>query len=331
MLSSDLKSLRLLGKGKARDMYEVDEETLYFVTTDRLSIYDVDTGRAVPEKGRVLTALSAAWFAKTEDIIADHLLTANADANALLAERLSPEELEATRHRSMLARRLRPIRLEAVVRGYLIGNLWKEYVAAANNDNLDNAVDGVKEWVEVWGHRLPKGLGYGQRLDEPLFTPSTKADKGQPDVYLTYGEAEAHMEPQDRHLLPQLRQAALAIYGRMSAHCLEKGIIMADTKMEFGVDPTSGSLMLMDELGTPDSSRFWRAARYEAWFAAHPQPGTFPESFDRQHIKAHFDAAGWKRGDPVPTLPPEAIQRTTSNYLQAEALLLAEDNVVLMA
>lgn len=327
MLSSDLKSLRLLGKGKARDMYEVNEETLYFVTTDRLSIYDVDTGRAVPEKGRVLTALSAAWFAKTEDIIANHLLTADAAANALLADRLSPEELEATRHRSMLARRLRPIRLEAVVRGYLVGNLWKEYIAAADNDNVDDA-DGGGEHVEVWGHRLPVGLRYGQRLDEPLFTPSTKADKGCPDVYLTYDGAEAHMEPQDRHLLPQLRQVALTIYGRMSAHCLGKGIIMADTKMEFGVDPTSGVLVLIDELGTPDSSRFWRAARYAAWFATHPQPGTFPESFDRQHIKAHFDAVAWQRGDPVPTLPLEAIERTTSNYLQAEALLLLEESAV---
>jgi phosphoribosylaminoimidazole-succinocarboxamide synthase len=344
---SRLTSLAQIGEGKAHDIYAIDEDTLLIVSTDRLSLFDTNMGCVVPHKGAVMDSLSKWWFARTAQIIDNHLAPIDGLGTLLL-----PDELERVRGRAMAVRRLVPIRIEAVVRGYLVGNLHKEYVAAAattaaaaatatptatqlvtriNADALKrpgcsgNGKPGSanNQTVHVWGHALPVGMRYGQKLPTPLFTPSTKADRGSPDVYLDRQQARDHIERTggDGGLIDAIQEATLKIYALISGQCEQRGVIMADTKMEFGTDPKTGELVLMDELGTPDCSRLWHASHYEAWYNAGPAPGTFPPALDKQHIKAYLESIGWQRGKPVPPIPNAIIDKTTANYQQAERLL----------
>ncbi len=281
-------------RGKVRDMYEVGEHLL-MVATDRISAYDVVLGSAVPDKGRVLTQLSAFWFGRTGDIVGNHLVSTDPGDY--------PEPLH--RHanllagRSMLVRRTKPIPIECVARGYLSGSGWKEYQR-----------DG-----QVCGVRLPAGLRESDRLPEPIFTPATKAETGH-DVNISEAEA-ARLVGAD--LVARLRALTLALYAHGAAHAAGSGIVVADTKFEFGI--VSGGardeVILIDEVLTPDSSRFWPAARYAA---GGPQP-----SFDKQYVRDYLDRIAWDRKPPAPTLPGDVVAQTRLKYVEAHRLLTGRD------
>jgi phosphoribosylaminoimidazole-succinocarboxamide synthase len=259
-----------VGSGKVRELYALDEERLLLVASDRISTFDVVLPTEIPDKGRVLTGLSAFWFGRTREIVPNHLLAVRRDG------------------RSMECRRLEMLEVECVVRGYLAGSGWKDYQAT-----------GV-----VCGHRLPEGLRESDRLPEPIFTPSTKAQTGH-DENITRDQA-AELVGADR--FREVEAASLALYESASAHAAERGILIADTKFEFGIDP-SGGLVLADETFTPDSSRFWPADEYEA---GRPQP-----SFDKQFARDYCESLGWDKTDPGPELPDDVVAGTRARYVEA--------------
>ncbi|GIU97460.1 MAG: phosphoribosylaminoimidazole-succinocarboxamide synthase [Actinomycetota bacterium] len=273
---------RLLARGKVRDLYEVDEGHLLLVATDRISAFDVVLPDPIPDKGRVLTGLSLHWFDRTTDLVANHLVT---------AERWrfpSPFDAETSLSgRAMLVRRARVVPIECVARGYLAGSGWAQY----------------RERGAIADVRLPAGLVEADRLPEPIFTPTTKAAAGH-DEPLTLAEAA---ELVGRGLVERLAELTIALYERIAGAALERGIIVADTKLEFGF--VDGELVLVDEVGTPDSSRFWPA---DAWTPGRSQP-----SFDKQFVRDWLDASGWNREPPAPALPPEVVARTAGLYREA--------------
>jgi phosphoribosylaminoimidazole-succinocarboxamide synthase len=275
--------VRLLHRGKVRDVYEVDDDRLKLVATDRISAFDVVLPTAIPDKGVVLTQLSAFWFAETSDVIANHLLTTDVDElpTALTAHR------EALRGRAMLGRKARRIDVECVARGYLAGSAWAEYRRAGT----------------IGGQPAPSGLRESDALPEPLFTPTTKAESGH-DQPLGFAEVESLV---GHDLADQLRQATLSVYARASARALERGILIADTKLEFGL--VDDELILIDELLTPDSSRFWPADDYQP---GHPQP-----SFDKQFVRDYLERTGWNKQPPAPELPPDVVAGTAARYREA--------------
>jgi len=283
LFQSNIKSLKLLHRGKVRDIYDVDAQRLLIVTTDRLSAFDVIMNEAIPRKGEVLTTVSNFWFEKLKSILPNQL-TGDAPESVV-----APDEVEQVRGRATVVKKLKALPIEAIVRGYLVGSGWKEY-------QRDGSVCGIP---------LPAGLREADKLPQPLFTPSTKAAIGQHDENISF---EQTVQLIGRPLAEQVRDASLALYSTAADYALTKGIIIADTKFEFGLDD-AGKLYLIDEALTPDSSRFWPADQY--------QPGSNPPSFDKQYLRDYLETLDWNKKAPAPPLPGEVIAKTTEKYLQA--------------
>ena len=288
---SSIASLELIGRGKVRDLYAVDDDWLLIVATDRLSAFDVVLPDPIPGKGAVLTGISEFWFRRTAAIARNH----RAGAPALEAVLSDPRELAEARGRAMVVRRLRPLPIEAIVRGYLIGSGWREYRATGS----------------VSGIGLPDGLREAERLPEPLFTPSTKAEAGEHDENIDFEAASRLVGAETAR---RVRAASLDLYRFAAEHARTRGIIIADTKFEFAVDG-DGELVLIDEVLTPDSSRFWPSDRYAA--------GMSPPSFDKQFVRDYLDTLDWDKRPPAPALPAEVIRSTAEKYREAERRLLA--------
>ena len=290
MHESRLKGLERIHQGKVRDIYAIDDRHMLIVTTDRLSAFDVVLPDPIPGKGRVLTSISNYWFARTGHIVPNHL------ADYPLERAVpDPAERATIADRCMVVRRLRALPVEAVVRGYLIGSGWKDY----------------QKTGEVCGIALPAGLRMADRLPRPIFTPSTKAAKGHHDENVGFDEIAATI---GADLAAQVRDTAIALYEFAAAHALARGIIIADTKFEFGVDE-SGRLTLIDEALTPDSSRFWPVDTYA--------PGTSPPSFDKQYVRDYLETLDWNKTAPGPKLPAEVIRGTSEKYEEALRRLTA--------
>jgi phosphoribosylaminoimidazole-succinocarboxamide synthase len=283
LLESNIKSLKLLNRGKVRDIYEVDNERLLIVTTDRLSAFDVVLPSPIPGKGAVLTAISNFWFDRLKHIIPNQLTGIAPESVVAASER------DQVTERATVVKRLKPLPIEAIVRGYLVGSGWKEYKTSRS----------------VCGIPLPAGLCEADRLPEPLFTPSTKAEAGAHDENISYEKAEQLLGHQ---LAAQVRDVCIALYKEAASFALTKGIIIADTKFEFGQD-SEGVLYLIDEVLTPDSSRFWPADQY--------QPGSNPPSFDKQYVRDWLEASNWNKEAPGPELPPEVAAKTGEKYREA--------------
>jgi phosphoribosylaminoimidazole-succinocarboxamide synthase len=283
MLESRLASLPRVYRGKVRDTYAVGQDKLLIVTTDRLSAFDVVMKEPIPGKGWVLNQMSNFWFARLAHIVPNHL-TGIAPESVV-----APAEVDQVRGRSVVAMRLKPVPIEAVVRGYLIGSGWADYQASGR----------------VCGIELPPGLKLAARLPEPIFTPATKAELGIHDKNVSMREVR---EAIGSDLAEQVRATALALYREAFAYAQPRGILIADTKFEFGLDG-DGRLRLMDEVLTPDSSRFWPLDRY--------REGISPPSFDKQFVRDWLQAQPWNKAPPPPALPPEVIERTAQNYREA--------------
>jgi phosphoribosylaminoimidazole-succinocarboxamide synthase len=279
-----LRGLKKINEGKVRDIYAVDAQTLLIVTTDRLSAFDVVLPDPIPDKGRVLNEISNFWFERTRHIIPNHLT-----GQPLSSAIRDPDELALLEGRAAIVRKLEALPLEAVVRGYLIGSGWKDY----------------QKTGAVCGITLPPGLQQAERLPEPLFTPATKAPQGEHDENISFAQAERAV---GATLAAKVRDAALALYSFAAEHARARGIIIADTKFEFGIDP-QGQLTLIDEVLTPDSSRFWPADTYRA--------GSSPPSFDKQFVRDYLETLDWDKTPPAPKLPPEIIARTSQKYREA--------------
>ncbi len=290
MFQSSIKSLPLLHRGKVRDIYAAGDDLMLIVTTDRLSAFDVVLPDPIPGKGAVLTALSNFWFQRMQDLIPNHL--SDRRLSAVIPDAAERATLEG---RSMVVRKLIPLPIEAVVRGYLIGSGWKDYQATG----------------AVCGITLPPGLRQAEQLPAPLFTPSTKAELGAHDENISYAQVE-RISGADR--AAQVRDAALRIYVAAAKYARERGIIIADTKFEFGTD-ASGRLYLIDEALTPDSSRFWPADSYRV--------GTSPPSFDKQYVRDYLETLAWNKQAPGPNLPAEVIANTAAKYQEALERLTA--------
>ncbi len=288
LYSSDLTGLRKIHAGKVRDLYELDAHTMLIVTTDRLSAFDVVLPDPIPDKGRVLNSISNFWFAQTRHLVPNHLT-----GRELTSVVHNAQERALLEGRAVIVRRLQALPIEAVVRGYLIGSGWKDYQATGS----------------VCGIRLPAGLKLAQALPQPLFTPATKAASGAHDVNISF-DATARLI--GAPLATAVRDTALALYGFAAEHARRRGIIIADTKFEFGVD-ADGTLTLIDEALTPDSSRFWPADTYRV--------GASPPSFDKQFVRDYLETLDWDKKAPGPKLPAEVIARTSDKYREALARL----------
>jgi len=289
LFQSSIQSLPLLSRGKVRDIYAVGSDKLLIVTTDRLSAFDVILPDPIPQKGQVLTALADFWFSKLAHIIPNQL-TGIAPESVV-----APEEAGEVTGRAVVVKRLSPLPIEAVVRGYLIGSGWKDYCQTG-------AVCGVA---------LPPGLQLAARLPAPIFTPATKAEVGDHDENISFAEAEklcAKTLADGARLCNEARTAALALYNEAAEYALKRGIIIADTKFEFGVD-AGGQLHLIDEALTPDSSRFWAADSYKE--------GVNPLSFDKQFVRDYLETLAWDKKAPGPALPPDIIANTSAKYREA--------------
>jgi phosphoribosylaminoimidazole-succinocarboxamide synthase len=267
----------LVSRGKVRDIYAIDDEHLLLVASDRISTYDVVHPTPIPDKGAVLTGLTAFWLAATEDLCPNHLLS-------------YVDVPDAARGRGMLVERLEMVPVECVVRGYITGSGWKDYLATG-------AVCGIE---------LPKGLGESERLPEPIFTPATKADVGDHDENVDFDRAAEIVG--DRALLEELRELSVALYERGAEHARERGIVLADTKFEFGRRP-NGAIVLGDEVMTPDSSRFWPLDGYEV--------GRSQPSFDKQYVRDWAAGSGWDKTPPAPAIPGDVVEGTRRRYIEA--------------
>ena len=284
LYESAIPELPMIGRGKVRDIYSVDDRHLLIVTTDRLSAYDVVLPDPVPGKGRILTQLSLFWFRMMSDVIDNQLTELGVD-DVVKDTELRPQ----LRGRSLVVRRLRPLPIEAVVRGYLIGSGWRDY----------------RDTGKVCGIDLPAGLRQADRLPTTLFTPSSKAEAGLHDENISFDEV---IELLGEKLATRVRDVAIRIYERAAEYALGRGIIIADTKFEFGLDD-AGKLYLIDEVLTPDSSRFWPVADYAV--------GSSPPSFDKQFVRDYLDTLDWDKTAPGPELPPEVLQKTAEKYAEA--------------
>ena len=279
--------LPLLHRGKVRDIFDIDNNNMLIVTTDRLSAYDVVFDQPIPEKGIILTSIANYWFQKTEHIIQNHL------TDISLEEVLSKNEAEMLAGRAIVVKKLRPLAIEAVVRGYLIGSGWKEYLSSGM----------------VCGIPLPQNMELAQQLSKPLYTPSSKAGVGEHDANISFKETEAIVGSE---LATQIKEVSLKIYQFAAEHALSCGIIIADTKFEFGLDEEN-QLTLMDEVLTPDSSRFWPAADYK--------PGSSPKSYDKQIIRDYLETLDWGKTPPAPRLPDNIMAKASEKYRQVHSIL----------
>ena len=292
---TQLSGLERLHEGKVRDIYAVDEATMLIVTTDRLSAFDVVLPDPIPGKGEVLNSISNFWFARTAGIVPNHLT--DRDPASVLKD---PAERVLVTGRAVIVRRLTALPIEAVVRGYLIGSGWKDYQASG----------------ALCGIALPAGMKQAQRLPQPLFTPASKAAAGAHDENISF---EAVTRLVGYELAAQMRDTALKLYGFAAEHARRRGIIVADTKFEFGVDER-GRLTLIDEVVTPDSSRFWPADTY--------REGTSPPSFDKQYVRDYLETLDWNKKAPGPHLPAEVIARTSQKYREALTRLTGPETVI---
>ena len=284
LFESNLRSVQLMARGKVRDIYKVDAKRLLIVASDRISAFDVVLPDPIPEKGIVLTAISNFWFAKLAHVIPNHLLST--DPASVLDD---PGDRETARDRAVVVERLKPLPFEAVVRGFLIGSGWKDYCATGS----------------VSGVRLPRGMELAEQLREPIFTPSTKAPPGAHDENIPLQKVRDLV---GNDLADRVGEASLRLYSEASQHARKHGIIIADTKFEFGLDD-DGKLKLIDEVLTPDSSRFWPAATYRV--------GASPQSFDKQYVRDYLETLDWKKTAPGPRLPAVVIERTRQKYVEA--------------
>ncbi len=304
LFQSTIKSLPLLGRGKVRDLYAIDADKLLIVTSDRISAFDVILPDPIPDKGKVLTRLARFWFEKLADVVPNQLT--GIDPETVVAA----DEREQVRGRALVVKRLRPLPIEAVVRGYLIGSGWKDYLASGS----------------VCGIPLPAGLELASRLPQPIFTPASKAAIGDHDENISFARAQADCAAALADLLAatgqsgeeiasRARDVAIALYTTAAGHAAARGILIADTKFEFGLD-AAGTLHLIDEALTPDSSRFWPA---DEW-----QPGSNPPSYDKQYLRDYLETLLWNKQAPGPQLPPAVLGRTRAKYVEACERLTGE-------
>ena len=297
IFESNIKSLKLLGRGKVRDIYAVGDDQLLIVTSDRLSAFDVILPTPIPSKGKVLTQMANFWFDRLAHILPNQLTGIDPESV------VQPSEREQVRGRGLVVKRLKPLPIEAVVRGYLIGSGWKDY----------------QDTGAVCGIKLPAGLKLAAKLPAPIFTPASKAAQGDHDENISYEQAQADCSAalaealqgtgkNGAQLVTETRDAAIALYTTAADYALTRGIIIADTKFEFGID-AAGTLHLIDEALTPDSSRFWPADSY--------QVGSNPPSYDKQYVRDYLETLDWGKVAPGPKLPDEVIARTSAKYLEA--------------
>jgi len=289
ILETSIKSLKFLHRGKVRDLYAVDDDKLLIVQSDRLSAFDVILPTPIPDKGRVLTELSFFWFSKLGHVVRNHL-TGIAPESVV-----APNEREQVTGRAMVVKKLKPLLVEAVVRGYIIGSGWSDY-------QKTGAICGIK---------LPPDLKQAQKLPAPIFTPASKAPMGEHDENIGFSEVEKII---GASLAAGVRDTSIRLYVEAADYAATRGIIIADTKFEFGVDE-SGGLVLIDEALTPDSSRFWPAAEYRT--------GISPPSFDKQFVRDWLETQPWNKKAPAPALPPEVLRKTSEKYREALRLLTA--------
>ena len=287
VFETNLASLPLLYRGKVRDIYEIDADRLLVVQTDRLSAFDIILPTPVPGKGRMLTAMSAFWFRRLAHVIPNHLLDTTPESV------VSDDDLGQVESRSMVVRRLTPLPVEAIVRGYVAGSGWKDY----------------QKTQAICGIALPAGLREADKLAEPIFTPSTKAAIGDHDENISYADVEALVGAERA---AKVRKIAIQLYSEAAEYAATRGIIIADTKFEFGVD-SAGTLYLIDEALTSDSSRFWARDQY--------RPGTSPPSFDKQFVRNWLEAQNWNKKPPAPALPDDILAKTVAKYEEALRLL----------
>lgn len=292
VLQTSLSDLKLARRGKVRDVYAVDEDSLLIVATDRISAFDCILPTPIQRKGEVLTALSEFWFEKLGHVVANHLIESNVDAMPPSVQR----HADTLRGRAMLVRRAEVFPVECVVRGYLVGSGWKDY----------------KRTGSVCGHKLPEGLVESAKLPKPIFTPSTKAEQGH-DENITEDQVREIIGDEKTALL---RDTSLSLYSEAHEYAAQRGIIIADTKFEFGLDK-DGELLLVDEVLTPDSSRFWPADEYE--------PGRSQPSFDKQFVRDYLETLDWDKQPPAPAIPSEIAAATTARYLEAYRLLTGKE------
>ena len=282
LYESSLKSLKRIGRGKVRDIYAVDGDKMMIVVSDRLSAFDVVLPDPIPDKGRVLTELANFWFSRLGHVVPNHLT--GIDPESVVSENEKPE----VRGRSVVVKKLKPLPIEAVVRGYIIGSGWKDY----------------QKTGKVCGIELPKGLQQAQKLPEPIFTPATKAETGH-DENISFAEAAKLVGQANAE---KVRAISIRLYKEASEYAAKKGIIIADTKFEFGLD-SQNNVVLIDEVLTADSSRFWPADSY--------QVGMSPPSYDKQYVRDYLETLDWDKTPPAPSLPPQVIQKTSEKYREA--------------
>jgi phosphoribosylaminoimidazole-succinocarboxamide synthase len=292
VLQTSLSDLKLLRRGKVRDVYDVDDERLLIVATDRISAFDCILPTPIGRKGEVLTALSEFWFEKLKDVVANHLIESNVEAMPPAIQR----HADTLKGRAMLVRRAEVFPVECVVRGYLVGSGWKDYLRTGS----------------LCGHKLPGGLPESAKLPDSLFTPSTKAEEGH-DENITEDQVRDLIGAEQTALL---RDTSLRLYTQAEEYARQRGIIIADTKFEFGLDK-DGKLLLVDEVLTPDSSRFWPADEYK--------PGRSQPSFDKQFVRDYLETLDWDKKPPAPVIPPEIAAATTARYLEAYRLLTGKE------
>ncbi|QLC74320.1 phosphoribosylaminoimidazolesuccinocarboxamide synthase [Pseudomonas sp. LPB0260] len=282
-------SLKKIYSGKVRDLYEIDDQRMLMVATDRLSAFDVILAEPIPDKGKILTAISNFWFDKLADVVPNHF------TGDRVEDVVPAAELPLVEGRAVVAKRLKPVAVEAIVRGYIVGSGWKEYQQSGT----------------VCGIHLPAGLQEAAKLPQPIFTPSTKAAVGDHDENISFEQCEAIIGAE---LAAQVRDTAIALYSKAVEYAATRGIIIADTKFEFGLDE-NGRLTLMDEVLTPDSSRFWPADSYVV--------GKNPPSFDKQFVRDWLESTGWNKQPPAPAVPAEVAQKTADKYREALTRLTA--------
>lgn len=283
MTTPSTLSLKKIYSGKVRDLYEIDAKRMLMVATDRLSAFDVILNEPIPEKGKILTAISNFWFDKLGDLVPNHFTGDKVEDVVLAAE------LPLVEGRAVVAKRLKPVAVEAIVRGYIVGSGWKEYQKSGT----------------VCGIQLPAGLKEAAKLPQPIFTPSTKAAVGDHDENISFEQCEAIIGTE---LAAKVRDTAIALYSAAVEYAATRGIIIADTKFEFGLDE-DGTLTLMDEALTPDSSRFWPADSYAE--------GSNPPSFDKQFVRDWLESTGWNKQPPAPAVPADVAQKTADKYREA--------------
>jgi phosphoribosylaminoimidazole-succinocarboxamide synthase len=285
---TNLEHLELIARGKVRDIYVIDDEHLLMVASDRFSAFDVVFADAIPHKGELLTEVSNFWFARTTETITNHLTSLD------LRDYVSAAEYELLKNRSVIVKRLKTLPVEAIVRGYVIGSGWKDYQANGSICDIE----------------LPTGLLQAAKLPQPIFTPSSKAEVGDHDINVSFDSVVAKIGAEKAE---QIRDKSIQLYRQAADYAQKRGIIIADTKFEFGVDEND-EVILIDEILTPDSSRYWPADEY--------RPGISPPSFDKQFVRDYLETLDWNKSPPAPTLPPEIIARSQQKYQQVRDILL---------